>query len=277
MKRIWNYKRMALLIVMALAFNFVACTPESPPLDPNLLTPTESVSVTDKVDTPAPTEEPTATPTEEPIATPTEEPTESPTPAITDTPIPTENPGPETQLKEPTMDWWELYNFGGFDYFTAAVTNPNAVSIDITFDVVFFKDGVEVLRQAEWSSFNIMPGCKEIIWSNYDIPKSVDVDDVRLENFYVSESYYPSIDGHYEYAGILNGNQATFNFTFDETPTLATITFVLYNDNNANGKFDKGEIVCIPVASLMEQTGSVYFDTDVTPYTNYEVFFNAYK
>lgn len=189
-----------------------------------------------------------------------------------------ENPtdGAPAELAEPVMEWWELYNPNGFDTVTAVISNPNDTAIDVSYDLVFYKDGAEVSRLEYCANFDILPGHKDIIWANADIPKSTDADDVRMENVIVTQAYYTPVDGMYEYAGIVD-NEAMFDFAFDSKPTLATIWFLLYNDNNGNGQFDKGEIVGTSVASLMEQTGRVSFETDVSPYTDYEVFFTAYE
>lgn len=179
------------------------------------------------------------------------------------------------ELAAPVMEWWELYNPNGFDTLTAVISNPNDVPIDVSYDLVYYKDGAEVARNEHFSNFSILPGHKDIIWANYDIPKSTDADDVKMENVTVSESYDTPIDGKYEYIGTTDG-EAYFDFTFESKPTLATIWFVLYSDKNQNGQFDPGEIVVTSTASLMEQTGRVSFETDVFSYTDYEVFFTAY-
>lgn len=179
------------------------------------------------------------------------------------------------ELAAPVMEWWELYNPNGFDTLTAVISNPNDVPIDVSYDLVYYKDGAEVARNEYFSNFSILPGHKDIIWANYDIPKSTDADDVKMENVTVSESYDTPIDGKYEYIGTTDG-EAYFDFTFESKPTLATIWFVLYSDKNQNGQFDPGEIVVTSTASLMEQTGRVSFETDVFSYTDYEVFFTAY-
>lgn len=179
------------------------------------------------------------------------------------------------ELAAPVMEWWELYNPNGFDTLTAVISNPNDVPIDVSYDLVYYKDGAEVARNEYFSNFSILPGHKDIIWANYDIPKSTDADDVKMENVTVSESYDTPIDGKYEYIGTTDG-EAYFDFTFESKPTLATIWFVLYSDKNQNGQFDPGEIVVTSTASLMEKTGRVSFETDVFSYTDYEVFFTAY-
>lgn len=179
------------------------------------------------------------------------------------------------ELAAPVMEWWELYNPNGFNTLTAVIVNPNDVPIDVSYDLVYYKDGEEVARNEYFSNFSILSGHKDIIWANYDIPKSTDADDVKMENVTVSESYYAPIDGKYEYIGTTDG-EAYFDFTFESKPTLATIWFVLYSDNNQNGQFDRGEIVVTSMASLTEQTGRVYFETGGYSYTNYEVFFTAY-
>ena len=111
-------RRLAFFIVLAMMLALVGCTPESPPVDPPSVTPTEvvvgvpsdtptpvpSVSATPTVEptvtnTPTPTEEVlSVTPTEEvaPTATPTDEPeitdTPTPDPTATNTPVPTNTP-----------------------------------------------------------------------------------------------------------------------------------------------------------------------------------------
>ena len=52
------------------------------------------------------------------------------------------NPSEENiSLKEPIMEWCELYNPNGFNTITCVVSNPNNVDIDFTYDLVFYKDG----------------------------------------------------------------------------------------------------------------------------------------
>lgn len=183
--------------------------------------------------------------------------------------------GGETELLAPVTEWWELYNPNGFDTLTAVISNPNDIAVDVSYDIVFYKDGAEVSRIEYCDNFSILPNGRDIIWVNADVPSADEADDVKLENIFVSKSAYPPINGSYEYAGITDG-EACFDFTFDSKPTLASIRFLLYNDNNSNGQFDKGEIVVTSTASLTEQTGRVSFDTNVYSYTNYEVFFTAY-
>lgn len=180
------------------------------------------------------------------------------------------------ELAAPIMEWWELYNPNGFDTVTAAIVNPNDVPIDVSYDLVYYKDGEEVARNEYFTSFGILPGHKDLIWANYDIPKSTDADDVKMENVTVSEAYYTPIDGTYEYVGTTDG-EAYFDFTFESKPTLATISFLLYSDDNHNGQFDQGEIVVTSIASLTEQTGRVSFETTGYSYTDCEVFFTAYE
>ena len=129
-----NRVRLSMIVSFLLIF-MIACTPESPPLSPNDLTPTVTVTetptptmepsvsatptpteevtpvvtdeptpmVTDEL-TPTPTEEVTPSVTEEPTptvtATPTPEPTATPIP--TNTPVPTNTPTPTTKPATPT-------------------------------------------------------------------------------------------------------------------------------------------------------------------------------
>lgn len=201
---------------------------------------------------------------------------ETPTDATTSTDVADDTvENNSAKLAAPIMEWWELYNPNGFDTVTAVISNPNNVPIDVTYDLVYYKNGKEVARNDAFSNFEIMPGQKDIIWANVDIPKSTDADDIKMENVTVSESYYAPIHGKYEYVGTTDG-EAYFDFTFESKPTLATIWFVLYSDKNQNKRFDKGEIVVVSTASLSEQTGKVSFETTVYSYTDYEVFFTAY-
>ena len=73
------------------------------------------------------------------------------------------------ELAAPIMEWWELYNPNGFDTVTAAIVNPNDVPIDVSYDLVYYKDGEEVARNEYFTSFGILPGHKDLIWANYDI------------------------------------------------------------------------------------------------------------
>lgn len=207
----------------------------------------------------------------------TEGPKETTAPAATE-PVGTKEENvtnTSSELVAPAMEWWDLYNPNGFDTFTAVIKNTNSVPVDVSYDLVYYKDGKEIGRSEYFTNFSILPGKKDIIWANFDIPKSEDVDDVKMENVTVTEATYGAIDGKYEYLGT-DGNEALFNFEFDSKPTLATITFLLYNDNNGNGQCDKGEIVITSIAPLMEKSGTVSFDTDVFSYTDYEVYFTAY-
>ncbi len=183
--------------------------------------------------------------------------------------------GDSEELASPVMEWWELYNPNGFDTFTGVIYNPNNTPVDVTYDLVYYKGGKEVARSEGWFCHGILSKGKHLAWGNWDIPKSSDADDVKLENVIVSEAYYKPIDGKYEYVGTTDG-VAFFDFTFDSKPTLATITFLLYSDKNGNKKFDKGEIVVTSTDSLMEKTGRVSFSTAGYDWTDYEVYFSAY-
>lgn len=185
-----------------------------------------------------------------------------------------ENP-PAAALKDVTLEWWELYNSTGFNTFTGVLVNPNDVSVDTSYDVVYYKEGKEVHRTEYCATFSILPGQRTLIWNNWDLPDCSEADEIRLENISVSETAYPPINGKYEYLGVQD-NHAVFRFEFESDPTVADINFLLYNDNNQNDKFDKGEIAGLSTTSILEQSGEAYFDTDVSPYTDFEVFFTAY-
>jgi len=188
---------------------------------------------------------------------------------------PTAAADPGSSLKTPEIEWWELYDPNGFDTFTALVYNPNDVDVDFSYDIVFLKGGKEVGRLEYGYNDCIPAGGQDIIWDNSDIPKHSEVDDIRVENVAVNEAFFPSIGGSFEFEGVREGD-AYYNFTFDRQPTLATIWFLLYNDDNGNAVYDSGEIAVMSFTSMTEQTGSVYYETDVIPATNCEVFFKAY-
>lgn len=178
-------------------------------------------------------------------------------------------------LAEPVLEWCDLYNPNGFDTVTGVITNPNSVPIDVTYDLVYYKNGAEVARSEDFANFNILPGHKSVIWANYDIPKADEADDIKMENITVTKAYNTPIDGTWEYVGTTDA-VAFFDFTLEAKPTLASVTFLLYNDLDGNGECGKGEIVVVSSGSFMEQTGRVSFDTDVFDYTDYEVIFSAY-
>ena len=179
------------------------------------------------------------------------------------------------ELTAPRLEWWSLYNPNGFDTVTGIITNTNTEPIDVSYDLVYYKNGIEVARSEDFANFDIMAGKKAIIWGNYDIPRAADVDDIKMENVIVTKSTHSPIDGKYTYAGIVDG-EAIFDFEFDQEPTLATIHVLLYNDENGNKQCDKDEIVVAPQYSLMEKTGRISLDTDVFDYTDFEVYFTAY-
>ena len=178
-------------------------------------------------------------------------------------------------LKDPIMEWCQLYNPNGFDTITCVVSNPNKVDIDFTYDLVFYKNGKEVARQEEWSKFQISSKHNDIIWGNVDIPKSEDVDEVKMENITISKSYYESIDAEIKYVETKD-DEAYFSVKHDKKPTLNNITFLLYNDKNKNKKCDKGEVVVTSIADTSEKEDKVSFETSGYNYTNYEIYYNAY-
>ena len=178
------------------------------------------------------------------------------------------------KLIAPVLEWWELYNPNGFDTVTAIIRNDNNVAIDVSYDLVYYKNDKEVARSEDFSNFSILPNRNDVIFANFDIPKAEEVDEVKMENVIVTEAYYGAIDGKYKYLGAKDG-EARFKFEFEKKPTLANITFILYNDKNGNKKCDKGEIVVTSSDSIMEQIGEVSFDTEGYVYTDYEVHFVA--
>ena len=186
------------------------------------------------------------------------------------------NPEEENiSLKDPIVEWCELYNPNGFDTITCVISNPNKVDIDFTYDLVFYKDGKEVSRQEDWSKYQISSKHKDIIWGNHDIPKSIDVDEIKMENITVSKSYYESIDAEIKYIETID-DEAYFSVKHDKKPTLNSITFLLYNDKNKNKKCDKGELVVTSIADTSEKEDKVSFETSGYNYTDYEIYYNAY-
>ena len=209
---------------------------------------------------------------------PTEQKTDGPISSVTvETPISDADTNTDTteELLEPVIEWWELYDPNGFDTLTALIANPNDIDIDVSYDIVFYKDKNEISRIQYCDSFSVAANGKAIIWANVDVPSATDADDVKLENIYISKAHNLAIGGKYEYAGIIDGH-ACFDFTFDSKPEFATIWFVLYKDDNGNGRFDKGEISVVDFDNLMEQTGRASFNVNVYPYTDFEVYFTAY-
>ena len=89
-------------------------------------------------------------------------------------------------LKNPKLEWCQLYNPNGFDTVTGILSNPNNVDIDVTYDLVYYKNGKEVARSEDFSNFNVSPKHNDVIWANVDIPKASDVDEIKMENIQVS-------------------------------------------------------------------------------------------
>ncbi|MCQ2091549.1 MAG: membrane lipoprotein lipid attachment site-containing protein [Fibrobacter sp.] len=186
-----------------------------------------------------------------------------------------ENNDASEALKDPILEWCQLYNPNGFNTITCIVTNPNKVDIDITYDMVFYKDGKEVHRDEEWANFNIAPNRSDVIWDNFDIPDSTEVDEVKMENIFTGKSYYPSVKAEIEFSHADEDN-TYFSVKHKEKPTLTTIWFLLYNDNNKNNKCDKGELVVTSLASTTEKEDTVYFE-NFENFTNYEIYYTSYK
>lgn len=178
-------------------------------------------------------------------------------------------------LENPSMEWWELYNPNGFDTITAKIINHNKIAIDVSYDLVFYKDGKEISRIEDCLNEGIAPEHEDIIWANVGIPSSSEADDVRMENVQVTETIYSPIEGTYNYLGVVDG-EAQYKFKFEKPIEIATIWFLNYNDNNKNGKFDKGEIVVAGLDNLLDQEGIASYDTNVFSSANCDVIFKAY-
>lgn len=184
------------------------------------------------------------------------------------------NPGNE-ELKEPIMTFCQLYNPNGFNTVTGFLKNPNNVDIDVSYDIVFYKDGNEVHRD-NYMNCNISPNHEDIIWGNYGLPNPEEVDEIKLENMEVSPSNYESIDAKIELNRV-DDSKAYYDCVFAKEIEMANIWFVLYNDTNKNDEVDEGEIVGTSVHSLINGENEAYFETNVTPYEKVKVYYNAYK
>lgn len=179
------------------------------------------------------------------------------------------------KLKDPILEWCQLYNPNGFDTVTGIVSNPNDVDIDITYDLVYYKDGIEVARSESFSNFNISPKHSDVIWANYDIPKKEDVDEIKMENIFVTKSYKKSIDAEYSYEETIE-HDAIYNFKFKEEPEVAYVWFLLYNDNNKNKKCDEGELVITSTDTTFEKEAKLSYEVDGIEYEKVEIYYNAY-
>lgn len=179
------------------------------------------------------------------------------------------------KLEDPSMEWWELYNPNGFNTVTAKIINHNKIAIDVSYDLVFYKNGKEVSRIEDCLNESIAPEHEDIIWANFDVPSSAEADDVKMENIQTTETIYEPVEGSYEYLGVTDG-EAQYKFEFEKPIEIATVWFLEYNDNNKNGKFDKGEIVVVGLNNLLKQKDIASTDTDVFSSTNRDVIFKAY-
>lgn len=178
-------------------------------------------------------------------------------------------------LKEPELLWGQVYNPNGFNTVTGVVHNPNDVAVDMSFNVIFYKDGVEVGRSEDYLAIGIATDHDEVIWGNYDIPDPNDVDEVKLDIIEVTESFYQPVTAHYEYTETVE-NIANFDFKFEQPITMATVWFLLYNDDNGNKKLDEGELVTTWITYTEAQEDTLNFDTSAFTYTDYEIYYNAY-
>lgn len=178
-------------------------------------------------------------------------------------------------LLNPEMEWWELFNPNGFDTVAALINNPNDIPIDVTYDLVYYKEGKEVARSEMYSNYSILPKGKSIIWGNEGIPKSEDVDDIKMENVIVTESLVTPIDGTIELDGIGTECELYFLPMFDQEPSYLSAWFVFYNDENGNDRFDKGEISYVDNGSVNTEDRWICIDP-IGGYTDYDIYFTAY-
>lgn len=192
-----------------------------------------------------------------------------------------ENNQKNEQLKDPIIEWCQLYNPNGFNTITCVMSNPNKVDIDVTYDLVFYKDEKEVARQEAWSNFQVSPKHNDVIWGNVDIPRASDVDEVKMENIIVSKAYNKSIDAEIKYIETIE-DKAYFSVNSKTKPTVNDVWILLYNDKNKNKKCDKGELVITELHSILEKETKISVDTDVVSsvygidYNEYEIYYNAY-
>ena len=210
----------------------------------------------------------------------TEDPTEKPSESATSgtNAVPTEEASTSSHMdtiSEPVLLWCQVYDSEDTHTVTGVLYNPNATAIDVTYDLVYYKDGVEVARNKECSNFSIGPQEKDVIWTNWDVPAPVNVDEIRLEKVLVDESYYESIEGTYTAVETAE-QQLGFEIAFARTPTVANVWVLFYNDTNTNGECDQGELVATEMKVVLQQKEVVYFDIDAYEYTNYEIIYNAY-
>lgn len=180
-----------------------------------------------------------------------------------------------SDLKEPELLWCQLYNPNGFNTVTGLIYNPNSVDIDISYDLVFFKDGKEVRREEAYSSNNIGAGSTDVLWANWELPNPEDVDDIKMENVYVGKAYTPNINGSY----VLDhedDDEVYYKFSFDSRPMLTDIWFVFYNDDNKNGQPDNGEIVVTEYHGLIGDEDTVSYTKGIYNYSDVSMYFRAY-
>lgn len=185
------------------------------------------------------------------------------------------------QLKDIKIEWCKLYNPNGFDTITCKLYNPNDVNVDASYDVVLYKNGKEVYREGLMNN-NFASNSYDWLWSNNSYPKSEAVDEIKLENVYVTEEYYKSIKAKIEHVGI-TGNQDYFKIKYDKEPVNGYLFFFLYKDINKNGKCEANELNITEIEYTDGKEDTVSVDTDVIgskygiDYDSYEIFYNAYE
>lgn len=179
-------------------------------------------------------------------------------------------------LLSPVMEWWQIFNPNGFDTFTALITNPNDKTIDVSYDLVYYKDGKEVARNEYFANYNILPNHQDIIWANYDILKADEVDEVKMENVVVTEATTSPIDGTFELDGIGTRGELYYLALLDKEPTYMSAWFVFYTDENNNDKFDKGEIHYVENKGYELEDKWIVVEPLDFNYTDVDVYFTAY-
>lgn len=180
----------------------------------------------------------------------------------------------EDKLKDPVLKWCQVYNPNGFNTITCVLSNPNDVDIDVSYDLVYYKDGEEVARSEYYTNFQVSPKHDDVIWGNVGIPSPSKVDEVKMENITVTPASRDSIEADIKYLESVDGSMY-FSVKHKEDIEINYITFFLYNDINKNKKCDEGELVVTSSDSVLDKEGKVSFDIEGYEYTDYEIFYNA--
>ena len=96
----------------------------------------------------------------------------------------------EQELKEPIVDWCQVYNPNGFNTITGVFHNPNKVVVDMYYDLVYYNNGTEIGRSEGFMNYANSPDHDAILWGNHDIPDPSKVTDIKIENAEVTKTNY---------------------------------------------------------------------------------------